>query len=233
MNYPLFSDLSTKLKNDLDLNEETFIKPEEIQALYNEAVEMVEGTIHTVYEDYFMTMNEQNVTSGQSEVDLPSNIYANKIRKAHWVNGDADKYEMMPIKNINDTLFVNANDSYRYIILNPDTAGMKLKIYPAFNATYTNSPLKIWYLRGANRYVDETSLCDIPQFSNIINQYVRWKCHLKEGHPDTSADMESLDRMMDLMIQTLSNRVIDENTEIRKDLSHYVDFDSYNYWYGN
>jgi hypothetical protein len=41
MIFPLFSEMNQKIKNDLDLNEETFIQPQELVAYFNEAVDMV------------------------------------------------------------------------------------------------------------------------------------------------------------------------------------------------
>jgi hypothetical protein len=225
MIFPLFSEMNQKIKNDLDLNEETFIQPEELVAYFNEAIDMIEGQIHTLYEDYFLTSSSVDVTEGQSEVDLPSNIFANKIRRVMWMLNDSEKYTMQRVRNLDELLLTNAPDDYRYMITNSEAGGFKIAVSPSFRVTTANTPLKIWYLRNAKRYVDETSICDIPEYSNVINQYVRYKCHSKEGHPDAQQDLADLERLRTAMTETLRDKYIDEQNEVPKDLTFYRDFD--------
>lgn len=230
MIFPLFSEMNQKIKNDLDLNEETFIQPQELVAYFNEAVDMIEGQIHTLYEDYFLTSTSLDVTEGQTEVDLPSNIFANKIRRVMWVLNDSEKYTMQRVKNLDELLLASAPDDYRFMITNSDSSGFKLSISPAFRVTTNNLPLKIWYLRNAKRYEDETSVCDIPEYSNVINQYVRYKCRAKEGHPDAQQDLADLERLRTAMIETLRDKYIDEQNEVPKDLTFYRDFDTQGFY---
>lgn len=222
---PLFSEMNQKIKNDLDLNEETFIQPQELVAYFNEAVDMIEGQIHTLYEDYFLTSSSVDVTEGQSEVNLPTNIFANKIRRVMWILNDSEKYTMQRVRNLDELLMASAPDDYRFMITNSEAGGFKLSISPAFRVTTSNTPLKIWFLRNAKRYEDETSVCDIPEYSNVINQYVRYKCHAKEGHPDAQQDLADLERLRTAMVETLRDKFIDEQNEVPKDFTFYRDFD--------
>lgn len=230
MIFPLFSEMNQKIKDDLDLNEETFIQPQELVGYFNEAVDMIEGQIHTLYEDYFLTSISVDVTEGQTEVNLPSNIFANKIRRVLWNLNDSEKYTMQRVRNLDELLLTSAPDDYRFMITNSETDGFKLSISPSFRITSNNSPLKIWFLRNAKRYVDETSVCDIPEYSNVINQYVRYKCRAKEGHPDAQQDLADLERLRTTMVETLRDKFIDEQNEVPKDLSFYRDFDTQGFY---
>ena len=235
MNFPLFSEMNQKIKNDLDLNEETFIQPQELVAYFNEAVDLIEGQIHTLYEDYFLTNASFDVTAGQTEVDLPSNIFANKIRRIMWSLNETEKYAMQRVKNLDELLLMQPTDDYRFMMTNSEGTnlqppGFKIAISPAFRVTTNTLPLKIWYLRNAKRYEDENSYCDIPEYSNVINQYVRYKCHAKEGHPDAAADLADLGRLQQAMVETLRDKYIDEQNEVPKDLTFYRDFDTQGFY---
>jgi hypothetical protein len=234
---PLFSDLETKIKNDLDLNEETFIQPSEMMGYYNEAIDMIEADIHTIYEDYFLRVVNYSPVAGQTDFQIPTDVFANKIRKFYLNMDITNRYEIMRMKNLDETLDVDILDRYKYLLFNDgptglNTQGYTLKVYPAIRDEHAvPNSLQMFYIRNANRYEDATSVCDIPEFSNVINQYVRYKCRAKEGHPDAQADKADLQAIKQLMVETLKDRVIDENTEIRKDYSFYTDFDSLPYYY--
>lgn len=233
MIYPKFSDMKQVIRDDLDLNEETFIVDDSWKAYYNEGVSFIESQVHTLYEDYFRSRTKRNVTEGDENLSLPANIYANKIRKIFW-QGDSreDRYEIKRIRDLEQTMFVDQNDRYRYDMVNEGVTndiplGTTMQVYPPFRDTTTNTPVIIYYLRSANRYVDDTSVCDIPEFSDVVNQYVRYRCRKKEGHPLTDMEKDDLNTMIMNMISTLKSRVPDENDEILKDMSFYNDFDPY------
>jgi hypothetical protein len=237
MNLPLFSEMESKIKNDLDLNEETFIQPSEMKDYFNEAVAMIQADVHTIYEDYFKRSVKYSPTEGQDTLQLPADIYAQKIRKL-YVNIDVtNRFEIVRIKNQDEVLDIDVTDRYKYDLFNDgytdlNPQGITVQLYPPIRAEHAGAnTLQMFYIRNVARYVDETSVCDIPEFSNVINQYVRYKCRAKEGHPDASQDLADLQSIKSLMLETLRDRVIDENTEIRKDFSFYTDFDSLPYYY--
>jgi hypothetical protein len=238
MNYPLFVDMKTKIENDLDLIDETFIAPSEMVDYFNEAIDMIQGNIIAIAEDYMLAHAFIPVSVGDTELQLPSNIYANKIRKLIWKLDESQIYEIMPIRNLMEIPFVNENDCYRYIfvnngVTNTNTIGTVVKLYPEMRDTATEA-LTIWYIRSANKYEDDTSVCDIPEWSNIIIQYVRYKCLIKEARPDAEQAKQDLDIMNQQMIQTLTSRTMDENTKLSQDprtLNDYNDFTT-DYYYG-
>ena len=233
MIYPKFSDMRQVVMDDLDLNEEVFIQPSSFINYYNEAVSFVEPQIHTLYEDYFKSLAERDTVVGQKTIDLPSNVYANKIRKIYWFGTEReDRYEIVRFRDLRSIMFAEPNDRYRYDLVNKGVTndiplGTQMQVYPPFRDATNYQPLKIYYLRSANRYLNETSVCDIPEFSDVINQYVRYRCRKKEGHPLTDMEKADLSMMIATMIETLKQRVPDENDEILKDMSFYDDYDPY------
>lgn len=240
MNYPTFQSMEAKLKDDLDLNEETFIQDDEMQGYFNEAVAMIQHQIHTLAEDYLLAQAVIPVISGDQEIQLPTNIYANKIRKIQWLLNESEKYEVLPIKNLNDIPWIDSQDPYQYILLNNgvtniNTIGTVAKFYPAIRST-SSSALTIYYIRTANTYVDSTSVCDIPEWSNVIIQYVRYKCTNKEGHPNAMNEKADLDQLIKNMNEALASRTMDENNRLALDsrtLSSYLDYNnsSWDYWF--
>jgi len=236
MIYPLFADMEAKLKDDLDLNDETFIQDDEMKGYFNEAVAMIQHQVHTLAEDYFLAVTNISVTAGQSEIQLPAGIYGNKIRKIQWLLNDSEKYEILPVRNLNDLPFFSANDPYMYIFINngvtnTNTIGTVIKTYPALRAT-SSTAFTVYYIRNASTYATNTSVCDVPEWSNLIIQYVRYKCMSKEGHPNADNELRDFERMKTDMIEALRSRTMDENTKLSLDsrvLSEYSDFS--NQWY--
>lgn len=74
--------------SEVDLELEDFVDKDEAREWANEAIDEIEAEILTLYEDYFLTLQELDFNAGQDEVALPSNIYAMKIRSL-WYKGGA------------------------------------------------------------------------------------------------------------------------------------------------
>lgn len=228
MQYKTYLEIRTKVEKDLDLEDELFIQDEELLAYCNEAIDEAEAEIHTIYEDYFLTYDNISLVNGQEEYDLPSDIYANKIRGIVYSDGatiynvpklkHSDKFQLIELSNQYST-----TDFYKYMVINR-SAGVnpKLLLVPTSREDGANR-LKIWYLRNANRMVDDTSICDIPEFSQFVIQYMKVRCYEKEGHPNIAIATQALEMQRRQMIATLSNMIPDGDTEIQKDLSIYDD----------
>ena len=221
---PQYSELKALLQKELDIEAETFITPIELLGYFNEGVDMVESAIHTIYEDYFLSTTPLTFVSGTFQYSLPSDIYAQKIRQL-WYNDNGSKnYEIRKVKQLSEIQTVKPNDLYKYMLTNSSTGGLKVNIYPT--PTESNSNGIFWYIRNAARFTGaDTDVCDIPEFTSVVVQYVRWKCMNKEGHPDTVMALQDLANMKQLMVDTLTARVPDEHNEIIQDVSFYNDFD--------
>jgi hypothetical protein len=221
---PTYSELKSNLQKELDLEDETFITPTEFLNYFNEGVDMVEAAIHTIYEDYFLTSSTVSLVSGTPTYSLPSDIYAQKIRLIVYNDGASKIYPIRRIKKLIETAQIySSTDNYNYLITNDSVAGLKLKFFPT--PAETNSNVTVWYVRNAKKFALDADVCDIPEFTSVIIQYVRWKCLDKEGHPATQSALADLERMKQDMVTTLTARVPDEDNEVMQDMSFYEDFD--------
>lgn len=83
-----FSQLKTKLQNDMDLINEPFIQDEELVGYMNEAIKDAQTAIHNlgIEGGYFLTPACLNLVSNQQAYSLPSDIYANKIMGMFFQN---------------------------------------------------------------------------------------------------------------------------------------------------
>lgn len=224
---PTYSELKAQLQKELDLEDQTFVTAQELLNYANEAVDMVESAIHSIYEDYFLTKTTLTLVSGQQTYSFPTDIYAQKIRNISYNDGGSQTYDIRRIKKLYDTNFILPPDLYQYLITNDSTSGLKIVFYPT--PAENSSNVTIWYLRNAKRFSSDSDVCDIPEFTAVVVQYMRWKCMNKEGHPDTAMAAQDLDRMRQEMVDTLTARVPDENNYVTPDFTFYQDFDDYTY----
>lgn len=223
-----YEEIRDRVEKDLDLQEETFISPEEMLGYANEAIDEAEAEIHGIYEDYFLTKDNIALVSGTQRYDMPSDIYANKIRGVLYSNGST-KYEIKRLKRIKDTNWITSSDSYlRYVIVNDPTDGYQLEMYPTPQET-SSTNVTIWYLRNAARLTADDDVLDIPEFANFVIGYMKAKCLAKENMGQVPAGIAAeVEKQRKLMVETLTNMVDDENNELDMDLSFYHDFDSGN-----
>lgn len=228
MIYKTYGEIREKVRNDLDLIGETFIRDSEMLGYANEAINECEAEIHTTYEDYFLTYDYIDLVNGQDIYDLPSNIYANKIRNVVYnTTGKGQIYEVKRLRHSERFELIEVaneyqtTDWYMYQIVNRNgTVKPQMQLVPKSREDLT-SGLKIWYLRNANRAEDDNSIIDIPEFSEFVIQHMKVRCYEKEGHPNLEVAKMDLERLRQLMRDTLSNMVPDGNTELQLDLSFY------------
>jgi hypothetical protein len=219
-----YAQLVTKTENDLDIADETFITPTELLGIFNEGVAMIQDEIHTLYEDYYLTSYAVPLVTSTSEYAFPSTTYLQKLRGLVYNNG-SQKYEVKKIRKLSETALVQDSDDYRFLIINDATTGVKLKLYPASRET-SSSVMTLWFIRQVNKFEDDDSVCDLPEaFEPVLLQYVRWRVHGKEGHPDTAQDLADLTAMKTKMVDTMKDRIVDEDTQLIMDMSFYDDFD--------
>lgn len=226
MDYRTYGELKLKVEQDLDLEDEDFIQDEEMLGYFNAGIDECEAEIHSIYEDYFLDDHAIDLTLGEEYFDLPTNIYAMKIRKITYVNGDC----IYPVNRLRHSDRFQAileskrdygSTDYRYIIKNKASFSKpRIQLVPKSRETGSER-LHVDYIRNANRMVDEASICDIPEFSEFVIQYVKTKCYEKEGHPNLPLAQSELERLRKQMVDTLSNMVPDEETSMEMDTSHY------------
>jgi hypothetical protein len=155
------AEMRSKVFDDDDLNDESFITADELAGYFNEAVDDAEAEILTLNQDYFLTKYYVPLAVGTAVYDLPKNIYANKIRGIVYKNG-SDIYQVKKHRrrNIFETLAVIDNSGsalqYRYILRNDSPGQAKLELTPTSRdaAVYATStfPMVMWHIRNANRF---------------------------------------------------------------------------------
>lgn len=212
--------IKAKINRETDLEDEVFVEEDELTDYINEAIDEAEATIIGLYEDYFLTNEYMDIVSGTSEYELPSDIYANKIRRVVYDDGSAD-YPIKRIKEFEKIPYAENTDNLAYVITNDSTNGYRIKFYPSPDFT-SDTTILIWYIRNATRLSATTDTCDIPEFINFIYAYTIYKIYKKEQFGNgamMALAKDDLDRERALMTSTLSNRVDDEDNFIIADTS--------------
>ena len=227
-------EIKTKVKQDLDLEDEQFISNAELVGYINEAIDECEAHIHTLEREaeYFLAEAFIPLTTGVQEFSLPANIYANKIRSIIYHNGTII-YPIERLRRVNkfeEMAYIEQYNTgtqfYRYVIKHETPGTYQIKLFPQANETSTEN-VKIWYIRNANKLVVDADLCDIVEWSHYIISYAQWKCYLKEGNPLALPKKVEVDEYRKQMIQALEVMVVDGDNEIEKDFSSYSDQGNY------
>ncbi|MFQ6611370.1 MAG: hypothetical protein ACE5D7_11325 [Fidelibacterota bacterium] len=231
--YWTLSEIRQKIQQDLDLESEVFIQDAELTNYINQAIDEAEAEIHATYEDYFLTWHFPVLVAGQREYDLPSNIYAHKIRQIIFSDDQSKTYEVTRIpesekfQDIALTERFRSTEFYRYTIINTTPGEPKIYTVPAIRESDTGpsqdgqSKMRVWYLRNANRLEADDDKCDIPEFVHFVIGYAKLRCLEKEGHPNMVYWAGQVERQRRLMIDTLSNMVPDGDTLIEPNMMHY------------
>lgn len=231
--YWTLAEIRTKIQRDTDTEAEDFIQPDEMLDLINQGIDEAESYIHTLglEDDYFLTFRNYSLTVGQEFLDMPSDIYAHKIRGISYTEGDliyniqrfrgGDVFETIA----NAQHFTNSGDYYKYIIVNDNsdsgaTPAPKLQLVPVARKTLTDV-IKLWYIRNCNRLVNDSDVCDIPEFVHFVIQFVKFNIWKKEGHPNAQIAKQELEEERRRMVDTLATAVPDQDSTIPPDLSFY------------
>ena len=226
MRYWTYEEIKNKVEKDIGIEQEEFIVASELLGYCNEAIDEAESEIHDLYEDYFLTYMNVNMVEGTENYALPTDIYADKIRGIlHKDNNLIYPVDRIRFSNkfedIMDSKVNNPSGRYRYFLLNRSASeGIQLEIVPSPRTSITNG-LKMWYIRNANRMVNDSDLCDIPEFVGFVLQYMKTMVYEKEGHPNAPSAIAKLEKLRVRMTSSLRNKVIDGDTEIEKDLDIY------------
>lgn len=236
-----YEEIENKIKRDLDLQDEDFVTTDELAGYCNDAIDEAEAEIISLCEDYFLKTSALPMVSGASDIDLPTDIYAQKIRSLTYENGTII-YQVKLIKGRDEwqdialTKFYSGVDDYRYKLLNANAGEQaKIRLYPA--SRDTGNFLTIWYIRNAQRVplVGElvnavaatrasqlATLVDIPEFTSFIIAFMKVRCVSKEFDPRYNDLVAELQHQREMMTSTLRNRVVDNNHDlIDTDMSWY------------
>lgn len=219
MRYWTLQEIEDKIRDEADLLEETFVSDREMIGYINEAIDVAEANIITLYEDYLIT--ETGFVTLTADMSLPADIFANKIRKVEVKEGSRTLQVNKDV-HLNQRDYDYNYDYLRYRITNKTGEKPKLNIL----GSSIPDQINIYYIRNANRLVVPTDECDIPEFASYVIAHVKMRVAEKEIHPlvqKYSADVENYRK---LMVETLSNMVDDGTDFLQPEVSFYSDFDS-------
>jgi hypothetical protein len=224
-------DIRDHVKDDLDLDEETFITDADLTHWINQGIRAAEREIHTLYEDYFLAeADPEAITQGINKVDYPSDCYANKIRKIIFSDvasgSSTTSHEVRRIKDLTVAkdidLFHEGTTlpTLRWSPSNKSGEGRKIRLYPVTGRT---GYLHISYIRNAAVLSADSDVCDIDEFEDFVIQYTKTQAYLKDG--DVRADDSKVieEQLKRDMILSLSDMVIDDDNGIEMDMSFYND----------
>lgn len=231
MQYLTRAQIKNRVKRRLDIEDEAFIQETELNEYVEEAIDFCEAEIHKFEceDTYFEKVDDFPLTSGTQDYALPSDIYANKIRRLvhNEVNDvytisrlrskhryeDAQDMELHPYSDedhLRYMVFSNGSDGYPFI-----------RFYPSVSR---NHSVKIFYIRNAVKPSADTDEVDIPEFYNYIVQYCVVECLKKElGNPRLGLEIAKLNELKEQMTSTLSEMVPDGDDNIVPDLGIYED----------
>ena len=233
MIYKTFAEIKAKVERETDMEAEDFVQPQEFIDYVNDGIDEVESEIHKLglEDEYFLKYSYIPLNLGVEEYDLPTDIYSNKIRRIVYKSGSTNLYTIKRLRGrlkFEELESINQNgtiDYYKYMIINPDPSALpQLLLVPSARETSTTN-VKIWYIRNANRWIaDDTQNCDLPEIAmNYLYAYVAWRIYSKDGTGKQGEAMARKDDLKKQMIETLTNMVPDEDSEMDKDLDLYVE----------
>jgi hypothetical protein len=212
-----------QIKDDLDLQDETFIDNTMLMAWMNNAIDEAEQHILGRHEDYFLQNSNIALVAGTSEYSLPSNILAHKIRRVFYDDG-SNKYELKRIRNLSEIPLIETGENYRYVLIANSTGGHRLKLYPT-SAETSSTNISVWYIGNATRITATSDTVNIPEAINFLLAAVKLECLRREGNPMQASMEAEKERQKMLLVDTLTEIVPDDDNEIIPDLSFYNEFD--------
>ena len=230
MKFWTWAQIREKIEQECDLEDEDFVRRDELLAYCNEAIDEAEAEIHSLYEDYFLKKKDISIVSGDEFISIPTqmpDIYADKIRRIIFTEaGGTTTYTVTRLKDwkkfeqkaVADTQ--TTTDLYQYFLVNSTPGNPEIMLVPKSREA---GVMTVWYLRNANRLAADTDICDIPEFINFIFSHMKMKVYAKEGHPGYQEALERLETERNRMNAVLASRVPDAENEIELDTSAYED----------
>lgn len=231
MQYRTYKDLRDEVLQETDTEAEEFIQPSEVLTYFNDAIREALSHIQKLglEDDYFQKSVKLSLAVGQTELDLPNDIYAAKIRGIIY-STESKIYEIKRLKGKDKFRTIQyllqpqmSNTPYRYDLENSSpTTGFKIKLYPISYETLTDC-ITLNYVRTVERITGDTSLVDIPEFYSFIKAFVKMKILMKENDAKADDAKAEYEKEKQLMLETLAEMTPDYDNEITGDTFIYDD----------
>lgn len=218
------SQIKQRVRDLVDTESADFVDDAEILRYINEGIKKCEAWIHKLNEDYYKKDGAIAITSGSAECSLPSDIYAQKIRRLMFNNGTNKQYEVRRIRDEEVPFVVSTDTYYRYRLVFNSSDEKVLKLYPTPTESDATS-LVMTYIKDAKQLSADTDVTDIPEFSQVVVDFTRYRVLVKEVTNPMLADVrQDLKDSIELMVSTLQQSIPDGNNEILLGDEIYQDF---------
>lgn len=214
-------EIEDKVKRELDLEAEDFISPEEMTSYTQEAVDMAEGIVMNLMEDFYLTKTDWLPIV--DEIELPEDMYATKIRRFEIKKGD-DIWKLNKNFHLRDK--TNSYD-LKYNLYNKSGGVPTLEI----QGIHTYEEYRIHYIRNAGKPSLDSDRIDVPECAiHYVSSYIKAKCYEKEIHPNTAQAKNEVEYYKRNMQETLSNLVDDGSDFIEADYRLFDEFENGDYY---
>ena len=207
-------EMREQIENDLDLQEETFIQPEDLKNWANEAIDEAEKLVNTLTEGtYFEDEVSIDMVADQAVYDLPETIFGNKITNMYFNDPRPEyRYEIAEVRSSREIVSVCDTDDYKYKLKNTPT-GVKVNIYPTPKNDVAGG-IRLFFIRQASKIVNGDSVIDIPEAHAFIKQYIKDQCVNKEKLTPDAPESASLSRKRADLILTLQKQTQTDNNQV-------------------
>ena len=228
MQYLTWGEIKAEVQKDHGIEGDPEYDEQELVNLCNRAINRVESRVIQLQQDYFLSRTDIAVISGTTEYTLPSDIYANKVRRIFWKEDGYNPRRLWRATDIDDMERTSGYDSYdhtkklRYMIINNSLTG------PAITLSYStiDATLAVYYTRNANRFNAQDGdgqICDIPEFADAVIAYMKYLVELKDKSPTVGATKQDYVDIMTELTSSLAQAVNDEDMTIQPDMEIYDD----------
>lgn len=241
MRIPTWGEVEEKIRADLDLQDsDNFIGQDEMAGYGNEAISATERMLLKLREDYLLKTATITLVNGTANYDLPTDIYAQKIRAFVYINGNViyqpkrlrDPLEFfkkavidnLSVSTVEYTWFLKSpNDgSQDQVVLSPPAyeSGAYFTLY--YIKHLTRIQLQSTNADSASRATQLATKIDAPECRDFIEQFIKVRCYEKMKDVEGTADAkDKLKAIRDDLESTLRDRVDDNDNEVSADISHY------------
>lgn len=126
----ILSEARKIIQEDLDLQDEKFTTPTEVDRAINRAIREAAARILNIYEDYFLDFDYLPIDKGKKIYTLPTKIFANKIRRVIY-DIQENTYIMRRLIDIDSTAIADDYSDHTYMLINNGNNGVEFHLYPA------------------------------------------------------------------------------------------------------
>lgn len=218
---PTYADLKARVERELNIEDEDFVNDAELMSYANRAINSAESIILNLNEDYFLAEPATiTLVNGTASYDLPTDIYANKIKLLIYDNGSTN-YQIKKLKALADIPNIQSADLYQYVLTSSSTNGTRIRLYPT--PAENGALITIWYLRNAETIDADTDSIDLPEAYDYITQYIKDMVINKERNTPDAPPSANLMKAEEMLIASLHQRTLDEPVVSEEEVQNIMD----------